>query len=203
MNKEFKGFKESCRYLVKDESKFWDTSFEITEITVLEISEKAIKIKYENGRTKWYLKESFSFSTVENLSVVNQLTEEKSKLEWQQDPPKKLMTWYEASEYVKSLPNGWRLPTRGELVSAYDNETKSFGTGCYWSCSVYKLHSNYVWSVDFKYGHVTRNSKGSANYVRCVKDTKEVKQNTEDSDVLPLYDNWEFEDKEVGTLRLE
>jgi hypothetical protein len=68
MDKEFKSFKEACRYLVKDESKFWDTSFQIIEITVLEISEKAIKVKYENGSTKWYLKECFNFSIIENLS---------------------------------------------------------------------------------------------------------------------------------------
>ena len=69
MGKEFKGFKAGCRYLVKDDSKFWDTNFEIIEIIVLEISEKAIKIKFENSNTKWYLKESFSFSIIENMSV--------------------------------------------------------------------------------------------------------------------------------------
>lgn len=67
--KEFKGFKESNRYLVKDESKFWNTSFEIIEIYILEISDKAIKINDENGNTKWYLKESFNFSIIENLSL--------------------------------------------------------------------------------------------------------------------------------------
>jgi hypothetical protein len=121
MNKEYKGFKEGCRYLVKDESKFWDTSFEIIEITVLEISEKAIKIKYENGNTNWYLKETFNFSIIENLSVVNvvkQTIEENSKLEWQESPPSKPMTWDQAMEHAKLLGEGWRLPTRPELVDA-------------------------------------------------------------------------------------
>lgn len=70
MEKQFKGFKEGCRYLVKDDTKFWDTSFGLIEIYILEISEKAIKIKFENSNTKWYLKESFNFSMIENLSEV-------------------------------------------------------------------------------------------------------------------------------------
>jgi hypothetical protein len=79
MNKEFKGYKEGCRYLVKDDSKFWDTS--LVEIYVLEISEKAIKIKFDNGDAKWYLKETFNFSMIENLSevkVVKQIIKDRS-----------------------------------------------------------------------------------------------------------------------------
>ena len=79
MQKQFKSFKEDCRYLVKDESKFWDTS--LVEIYVLEISEKAIKIEFDNSDTKWYLKETFNFSMIENLSevkVLKQIIEDKS-----------------------------------------------------------------------------------------------------------------------------
>lgn len=72
MQKEFKDFKEGCRYLVKDESKFWVTSIDLLEINILEISEKAIKIKFENGDTQWYLKENYYFTIIENLSEAGQ-----------------------------------------------------------------------------------------------------------------------------------
>lgn len=41
-------------------------------------------------------------------------------IEWQSNPPVKRMTWYEAIDYAKSLGDGWRLPTRAELIDAYD-----------------------------------------------------------------------------------
>lgn len=75
MNKEYRGFKEGYRYLVKDDSKYWDTSFKLIEIIILEITEKAIKIKPVNNNTKWYLKESFNFTIIENLD------KEKNKIE--------------------------------------------------------------------------------------------------------------------------
>jgi hypothetical protein len=70
MGKEFKDFKEGCRYLVKDDSKYWNTSIDLIEINILEISEKAIKIKFENGDTRWYLKGNYCFTLIENLSEV-------------------------------------------------------------------------------------------------------------------------------------
>lgn len=172
MQKEFKGFKEGNRYLVKDDSKIWDTSFEIIEIYILEISEKAVKIKFENGNTKWYLKESFNFSTIENLSVIKQTIEENSKLEWQQNPPNKPMTWDDAMEYAKSLGDGWRLPTRGELSEAYDNKIEGFILDDYWSSSMYARATNYAWSVDFSKGYVDYYNKKDSDYVRCVREVK-------------------------------
>jgi hypothetical protein len=68
MQKDFKGFRKGCRYLVKDESKVWD--IDLIEINILEISEKAIKIKFENGNTQWYLKGNYCFTLIENLSEV-------------------------------------------------------------------------------------------------------------------------------------
>jgi len=67
--KEYKGFKEGNRYLVKDDLKYWDTSFKLIEIIILEITENAIKIKPVNNNTKWYLKESFNFFMIEELKI--------------------------------------------------------------------------------------------------------------------------------------
>ena len=47
----------------------------------MEISEKAIKIKFDNGNTKWHLKETFKFSMIENLSevkIVKQIIKDRS-----------------------------------------------------------------------------------------------------------------------------
>jgi len=70
MQEDFKGFRKGCRYLVKDESKVWN--IDLIEINILEISEKAIKIKFENGNTQWFLKENYYFTIIENLSDVKQ-----------------------------------------------------------------------------------------------------------------------------------
>ena len=92
------------------------------------------------------------------------------KLEWEQNSPKEPMTWDEATVYAKSLGEGWRLPTRGELLDAYDSKTEVFQSGNYWSSSKYARDTNYVWSVYFDDGYLDNCNKANDCYVRCVRE---------------------------------
>ena len=76
-------------------------------------------------------------------------------IEWQQNPPKKPMTWHESMEYAESLGNGWRLPTRAELIDAYDNKIEDFDFSYYWSSSTYAQGTSNAWLVNFNYGLCT------------------------------------------------
>ena len=202
MQKEFKGFKASCRYLVKDESKFWDTSFEIIVLTVLKISEKAIKIKYENGTTKWYLKESFNFSMIENLSILNQKLQQKSKLQWETNPPSNQMSWNSAMKYAKSLGNGWRLPTIEELYEASLNSIEGFNDDCYWSSSTSGINNDSALYIDFWLTNIYNDAKEFSYYVRCVKEVETLKGDLQNSS-QEILDDDDWKDRYDATLRLE
>lgn len=56
--------KVGARYLVKDLRISQDR---ILELTILEITEKAIKVKWDNGGVEWYLKNSFDYEFIEEL----------------------------------------------------------------------------------------------------------------------------------------
>lgn len=94
-------------------------------------------------------------------------------IEWQNDSPQKRMTWHEAVDYAKSLGDGWRLPTRGELIDAYDSSVRGFMNDYYWSSSAYAQGTSSVWSVNFGSGLVASNVKTNGDYVRCVMEIKE------------------------------
>lgn len=70
-----KEFKEGGRYLVGNNGYYNET---LLELTVLEISKKAIKIKYDNGNSQWYLKDKFPYKFVEELPIVKQTIEDRS-----------------------------------------------------------------------------------------------------------------------------
>lgn len=204
----YKEFKEGGRYLVGNNGYYNEA---LLELKVLEISEKAIKIKYGNGNSQWYLKDKFPYKFVEELSIVKQTiedrsheiqfeddamgyepdepqftlkiteendievklkSEEKPKLEWQPIPFENSMSWEEALKYVKTLGDGWRLPTRAELIDAYDNKVQGFHSNNYWSSSTYAQNTNYAWLVHFYYGYVYYSNKTYNTYVRCVREVK-------------------------------
>ena len=162
-------YKEGSRYLVKDNTKFWSTSDELLELYVVELSEKAIKFKFENGSACWCLKENFHFSVVDELRSLVQSYE----LQWSVEAPHVPTTWHEATEYAKSLGSGWRLPTRDELLSAYDSGAVKFEFGNYWSSTTYNKNSNYGVYVVFEYGNVHNDLKTGKHHVRCVKEVKQ------------------------------
>lgn len=70
-----KQFKEDYRYLVKDKDSSYYT---ILELTVLEVSNKAIKVKFENGNTTWYLKDHLLSLLIEELPSTKQIIEDRS-----------------------------------------------------------------------------------------------------------------------------
>ena len=95
----------------------------------------------------------------------------KPNLEWEKNPLENLMTWDEAMEYVNSLANGWRLPTKKELEEAYKNKIYGFKPQNYWSSSIADLDTLNAWYVDFNdngIGHYYY--KRGRVFVRCVRD---------------------------------
>lgn len=73
MDKQFKKFKEGGRYLVSE-----NYTESLIELTVLEVSKKGIKIKYDNGNSQWYLKDTFPYNFIEELPIVKQTIEGRS-----------------------------------------------------------------------------------------------------------------------------
>ena len=62
-----------------------------------------------------------------------------------------LMKFQEAEKYAKSI--GWRLPTKRELINAYDDGivTSQFIKGCYWTAII--NYNNTAQVVDFSDGY--------------------------------------------------
>ena len=79
------------------------------------------------------------------------------------------MTWKDAMEYCTSLGEGWRLPTRAELLYCYENE--DFASGVYWSSSENSSYS--AWYQAFYTGYQFSNLKYNVNRVRAVRTAKE------------------------------
>jgi hypothetical protein len=77
------------------------------------------------------------------------------------------MTFEEANKYCVELGDGWRLPTKDELINMFNNNSDKFGNyGC-WG----ERHSIfYSWSVGFKTGNVYLNPIGNKNYLIPVRD---------------------------------
>lgn len=88
-------------------------------------------------------------------------------LEWGNASEKKL-TWKEAKEWCEQQGDGWRMPTRIELLQAYEDNVDGFKTdGYYWSSTEFNASS--AWYVYFYSGDAFSYSKTYTYYVRCVK----------------------------------
>jgi len=89
------------------------------------------------------------------------------QLEWKDIEPKR-MSWDDA----KCLEmDGWRLPTRGELVDAYDNEMEGFQSHHYWTSSMYR-NIDYRWYFSFHNGCMYGDFKAYSYYVRLCREVK-------------------------------
>ena len=77
-----------------------------------------------------------------------------------------LLTWREAVEYVKTLGDGWRLPTIKELNQIYNSDNRFVGG--YWSSE--SLDITDALYQDFFNGKSKPSSKFYNLYVRAVKD---------------------------------
>ena len=87
----------------------------------------------------------------------------------------KKMNWLEAQCWIDSLNeskylgfNDWRLPTRVELIDAYDGKVEGFKSGYYWSSTTYVNGTGVAWIVNFFNGNVVYNGKTYNFYVRPV-----------------------------------
>jgi len=88
-------------------------------------------------------------------------------LKWGETSDKKL-TRDEAIKWCKE--QGGRLPTRAELVQAYDDKVEGFKEGWYWSSTEDADDPDFGWYVDFYDGYVSDGIDGFSYYVRCVYD---------------------------------
>ena len=81
---------------------------------------------------------------------------------------KTVLSWFEAREYVKTLGNEWRLPTRDELDTIYycNND---FQQEKYWSDTGF---SNSAWLQDFRDGTQDYYNKNLCINVRAVRTIK-------------------------------
>ena len=98
-----------------------------------------------------------------------------TNLEWEKEHSGP-MTWAEAVKYAKKIGNGWRLPTRNELISLIDdrlfNPASSFPEmpfEQFWSSSSYAGSASHAWFVYFGYGYVDNLDKTNTFCVRCVR----------------------------------
>lgn len=88
-------------------------------------------------------------------------------LEWGKVSEKEL-TWEEAKEWCEQQGDGWRMPTRIELLQAYEDNVGGFQAfGDYWSSTEFNALS--AWSVRFTNGSAGSLYKTYTYYVRCVK----------------------------------
>ena len=90
----------------------------------------------------------------------------------QYDFPKQ-MTWYDAKKACANLGNGWRLPTKDELILLLKNKDKiggfaSSNCGCnYWSSTEYDGGS--AWYCSFGGGYAGYGNKTNPYHVRAVR----------------------------------
>ena len=85
-------------------------------------------------------------------------------LEWGETSPTE-MTWYEAKKWCEE--QGGRMPTRIELLQAYEDNVEGFVANNYWSATEY--NSTYAYDVNFDDGNTNCDNKTNAYYVRCVR----------------------------------
>ena len=74
------------------------------------------------------------------------------------------MTWEEAKKWCEK--QGGRLPTRIELLQAYEDKVEGFKKDYYWSSTEYT--TNYAWGQSFDTGVQGSYPRQIYGYVRCV-----------------------------------
>lgn len=79
------------------------------------------------------------------------------------------MNWLDAKTACDSIFGGWRLPTKDELNTMYQNKKKigGFALNYYWSSSEYQ--NGYVWKKSFGYGEWEYDNKSARYSVRAVR----------------------------------
>ena len=78
------------------------------------------------------------------------------------------MDWFEAIKWCKAQGEGWRLPTRIELLQAFDEGIKFPGYN-FWSSTEDYSNPALAWYTTLYSGYTSYNAKTSSNYVRACR----------------------------------
>lgn len=76
-------------------------------------------------------------------------------------------TWQDQNDWAKSI--GGELPTRAELVTAYETMPEEFKKDWYWSSAEHVAYPDYAWVQYFYDGLQTTDHKLSLNRARAVR----------------------------------
>ena len=84
--------------------------------------------------------------------------------------------WEDAMKACADLGDGWRLPTRLELLIMYDNQNEigGFALNYYWSST--EFGNGGAWVQDFGFGNQVDYGKDYFYYVRAIRDIKSNKE---------------------------
>ncbi|MFA6314959.1 MAG: DUF1566 domain-containing protein [Candidatus Paceibacterota bacterium] len=96
---------------------------------------------------------------------VKQVIEGKT-LEWGEVSDRE-MDWFEAKAWCEE--RGGRLPTRVELLQAFDEKVEGFQGFYFWSSTEYYNNTALAWPVNLASGYTNFNTKTNSGYVRCVR----------------------------------
>jgi len=89
-------------------------------------------------------------------------------LEWGKVSEKE-MTWNDAKKWCEKQGKGWRMPTRVELIQAYDEKVEGFSGYTFWSSTETYSNATGAWVVYLYYGFTNNLNKVNSKYVRCVR----------------------------------
>ena len=90
------------------------------------------------------------------------------KLEWGEVSDKQ-MNWFEAKKWCEEKGKGWRLPTRVELLQAFDEKIEGFKGYTFWSSTEGYNNTDNAWGVYLSGGFSYYSTKVTAYYVRACR----------------------------------
>ena len=79
------------------------------------------------------------------------------------------MNWEAAKKWCAAQGKGWRLPTRVELIQAFDEGFLTGEVRWYWSSTENYNGAANAWGVNLGNGYTTNSTKVALYYVRCVR----------------------------------
>jgi hypothetical protein len=80
------------------------------------------------------------------------------------------MNWKDAKKWCAEQGDGWRLPTRVELVQAFDEGMLTGDDRWFWSSTEDYNNAAYAWIVYLVTGYTSNYTKTTSYYVRCVQE---------------------------------
>ena len=90
------------------------------------------------------------------------------ELEWGEVSDRE-MNWFEAKKWCEEKGKGWRLPTRVELLQAFDEKIEGFKGYTFWSSTEYYNSTANAWYVNLYTGYTSNNTKVTAYSVRACR----------------------------------